>query len=506
MAHNDLDIDALVEAFAPATGAGRAALHARLSEPLTDVRELTGRQEELRAIKKVCKSKQADIATLRQKLTEAEADVTSVADASTDERLKEYYTQILWPQTSVAARLNHLGWLNELIVFLRTVFVPGVAVMLPVFIFLAPLILYTLVLKEPITFSKYIDMIQTSVKKAMPSMLGAPRFKGAGGLPEMAEQFTHIGLGLVMLGASIWNQISSAIHMRTIVADMRRRAVAVQTFTSTTKELAALLGLQVDCGPAWSFGALGVFGDAWNEPSRVHRLLAEAGRLDMLVSIASHRRTCFPLLDSDTLAVDDLYHPSLSANRVYNSVSLSPASKQHVLLTGPNRGGKSTLLKSLGYAVLMGQTVGIVFGRRATLPLFMSIITALSPTDTVGKMSLFEAEIEFAKSVKARIGTGKMFLMMDEIFHGTNAHDGVEASQIFLDQLYASDSSVFSIVSTHYMDLPTKYGPTCTQNMCMDASVDPTDPDMLVYTYRLIPGMNRHSSVREILRERGLLA
>ena len=98
-----------------------------------------------------------------------------------------------------------------------------------------------------------------------------------------------------------------------------------------------------------------------------------------------------------------------------------------------------------------------------------------------------------------------MFLMMDEIFHGTNAHDGVEASQIFLDQLYAADSSVFSIVSTHYMDLPTKYGPTRTQNLCMDASVDPTDSDMLVYTYRLIPGMNQHSSVREILRERGLL-
>jgi hypothetical protein len=39
----------------------------------------------------------------------------------------------------------------------------------------------------------------------------------------------------------------------------------------------------------------------------------------------------------------------------------------------------------------------------------------------------------------------------------------------------------------------------------MDSSVDPADPDRLIYSYRVIQGVNRFSSVREILRERGLL-
>jgi DNA mismatch repair protein MSH2 len=172
--------------------------------------------------------------------------------------------------------------------------------------------------------------------------------------------------------------------------------------------------------------------------------------------------------------------------------------KTHVLLTGPNRGGKSTLLKSLGSAVLMAHTVGVVFGRRATVPVFDNIISALSPQDSVGKMSLFEAEIEFAKEVRRL--KGSTFLMMDEIFHGTNAHDGVEASQVFLDELYATP--VYSVVSTHYMDLPKRYGDTKVQNLCMEAS---QGPDSLVYTYRLTEGINKFSSVREILRERGLL-
>lgn len=99
-----------------------------------------------------------------------------------------------------------------------------------------------------------------------------------------------------------------------------------------------------------------------------------------------------------------------------------------------------------------------------------------------------------------------MFLMMDEIFHGTNAHDGVEASEVFLDELYDLSAPIYSIVSTHYMSLPDRYGPLQkTQNLCMEASIDPADPDRLVYTYRLRPGKNGHSSVREILRERGLL-
>lgn len=499
----DLDIDAVIDAFAPATEVGREALAERLSNPITDIDEIGARQQEIRDIKRACKGKEIAIREVLATLKATEADVVSVRDASTDERLKEYYTQIMWDQKSAAARLNHMGWLNELIVFFRTIFIPGLSILLPVFIFIAPLILYMVVLKEPITFSKYIDMIQGAIKKAVPSVLGAQRFKGTGGLAETSEQFVHVAVAVAMLGVSIWNQVSAALHMRTIVGDMRRRATAVQKFTEGVRRLGSLMEVTVDCGEAWSLGPLGVFGDAWNDPDRVSAILEEAGRLDMLVSVASRKMTCMATLSSTDLGLTDLYHPGVAKDkRILNSLTMTE--KTHILLTGPNRGGKSTLLKSLGYAVLMSQTVGVVFARKATLPVFQSIITALAPTDVVGKMSLFEAEIEFAKTVLGRLGKGKTFLMMDEIFHGTNAHDGVEAAQVFLDRVYGSKDT-YSIVSTHYMDLPSKYGPHATANLCMGASVDPTDPDRLIYTYRLGPGVNNHSSVREILRERGLL-
>jgi energy-coupling factor transporter ATP-binding protein EcfA2 len=507
----DIDLTSLVAAIPTYTFTGTASIMKRLAEPLTDVVGLEKRQNQLRAIKGRCKESDEQVSSLRAILRDNEADVMSMADAATDTRLAEYYNQILWDPKSSFSRFNHMGWITEIIVFFRTLFLPGMSLLMPIFIFIAPLVILHMVLKEPVTPSSYLKLLQSSIKKVVPSVLGTPKFAGSGGILETGEQFMHIAVSLGVFVASIWSQVSSAISMRSTVADMRRRAAAVRTFSAATEKLGSLLGEPVVITP-WSEGDMGLFGDAWNSPDRVRTLLAQAGELDMLAAVALQKRVCFVSYDSSgsTLAIKDLYHPGTGEKRVYNSVSLDAKNRRHVLLTGPNRGGKSTVLKSLGAAVLMSQTLGVVFGKKATMPVFEHIITALSPSDVIGKLSLFEAEIEFAKGVKATIAAaeGPVFLMMDEIFHGTNAHDGVEASQVFLDELYADKAKepVFSVVSTHYMDLPARYGETKTQNLCMEASVDPADEDRLVYTYLLKAGVNKFSSVREILRERGLMS
>lgn len=501
----DLDIPGLVTSIGPKTAAGKEALTTLLSSPTADgaaIRERQSIQRRIRATLKDTATKAAtlaDIATLK----ETEADVVSMAEAASDERHKEYYTQILFGTKSWFASMNERGWITELMVFLRTIFLPAFAALAPIFILLAPVILYRFVLKQPLTLKEYMAMISAAIKKAAPSVLGAPRFRGRGGALEFGEQILNVALSFGILLYSLWNQVTAALHLRTIVADMRRRAISLQRFTAAVASLQRRLGLSSEL-PIWSSSALGCFGQAWNDPERVRTVLTAAGHVDQLVAVACLKKTCFPT--EGALSITDLYHPGLTAGvRVYNSVSLA-ADKSHVLLTGPNRGGKSTTLKALGLAVLTAQTIGVVFARKATLPRFRSIITTLAPMDRLGELSLFEAEIEFAKGVRDRITTeeGPTFLMMDEIFHGTNAHDGVAAATIFLDWLY-TQPTVTSVISTHYMDLPANYGAEKTQNLCMDAVEDPTDPNRLIYSYRLKEGVSDKSSVREILRERGLL-
>jgi hypothetical protein len=507
----DLNVGGLADAFKPATAAGRKHLIETLSSPTQDRGVIETRQAEIRGLRGLLREADArkKLLAARDVLRDTEADVASVAAAATDKRHAEYYNQILWSPKTVLGRLNEYGLATEAMVFFRTILVPGMSVLLPLFIFLTPIVLYVVVLKQPLSLDAYFNFLSVALKKAMPSVLGKPRFGGRGGLLESGEQFAHIGVSVAVFAGSIWSQISSALSMRIVVADMRRRAEAVIRMRDALATIDALRGGS-HARYAWGGGSLQVFGHAWNEPDHVHALLAEAAAADAALSVALTKRTCFVSF-GDYIDADHLWHPGVPASeRVYNSVRLGGERRSNVLLTGPNRGGKSTLLKSLGAAVLMGQTLGLAFARRFRQPAFATITTALAPADAIGEKSLFESEIEFAMRVRERIAAraGPVFLMMDEIFHGTNAHDGVEAAQVFLDDLYARPAAddIYSVVSTHYMDLPARYGKEQTQNLCMEATVDPADADRLVYTYKLCDGVNRFSSVREILQERGLLA
>jgi len=287
--HRDIDLDSIMTALPTYTTVGATALRARLESPLANASELQARQEQIRHIKGVDASR---IKALRTILNETEADTQSVADATTDKRHAEYYTQILWDPASTFAFLNRLGWLSELIVFFRTIFLPGVSIVLPLFILAAPIVFYNVISKEPLTLKSYFNLLQTSLKKAMPSVLGKPRFEGTGGALEFGEQFAHVGVSMAMLGASIWNQVSAALSLRAIVADMRRRADAVIAFSAAATELGTLFGIAVT--PVTTTDQLGLFGETWNSAAAVRTLMAQAGELDMLAAVASAKRICFP--------------------------------------------------------------------------------------------------------------------------------------------------------------------------------------------------------------------
>jgi DNA mismatch repair ATPase MutS len=341
----------------------------------------------------------------------------------------------------------------------------------------------------------------------------------------MAQKWLQWGLSIFMFGSSIWQQVTLSQHLHTITQDMRKRGALIWELQGIWKDLSGMVGpaitkymdLPENEDLPEDDNTLGVFGYTWNRPHVLMGLTKNIGIVDVMITCATLPRIGFPtyIEGPDTrLHLENFYHPHLvskSKTTITNTIDLSKsAGSTHSLITGPNRGGKSTSLKAIIANVIVAQSVGICFAKRMQITPFQQIHTALSPSDTLGRLSLFEAEIEFAKEILENLDPvsekGKALLVMDEIFHSTNAIDGEEASRIFLDKLYSMEGHA-SLISTHYTKLPESYteGKQC-QSLCLKASVHPENPDQLIYTDKIRKGINSLSSVREILKERGLLS
>eukprot|EP00798_Chlamydomonas_sp_ICE-L_P014366 gene14366-biopygen23416 len=129
---------------------------------------------------------------------------------------------------------------------------------------------------------------------------------------------------------------------------------------------------------------------------------------------------------------------------------------RNALLTGPNAGGKSTLMKSVLLSVLMAQTLGLAPCRGGmSLSPFGVICSHINvPDSQVCGESLFEAEMKRAKECvalleRARADGRFALVVMDEIFSSTNPVEGISGAFATAKKLATFDNAV-NIISTHY--------------------------------------------------------
>ncbi len=493
-----------------------------LQSPTADIVALKRRQLALFALRH--KEAEASCKTLRESMAAVQTAPVDELEAPVDPRIQESVEQIYWsPKTTFGALLNPLKYVVAFLVFWKTLVLPTIAVVAPILAIVVPFFLIRFLHGAPVSPTQYLDQLRTVLLKqiSIPNVLRAKHSGDVMG--HMLESGFLLLTGATYL-SGIWSQVTSSLHLRTIAMELREKGVAIQaamgrfsgmldTLCSLPKRLqsairpfllrgerirADLAAIPRDCG-------FRTYGFLWNQRDALMGMKTWLGELDAMLGIVEIPDITFPRYVKDgSLAIEHVYHPALKS-RITNTVTWQQSQSQshsHSILTGPNRGGKSTLCRAVGISLLCAQTWGFAFARRMSLEPFHRIETALHPADTLGELSLFEAEIEFAKTVLEHGRAGRTFVMMDEIFHSTNAGDGLAASRVFLRQLFDLEG-VTSLISTHYKELPAEFAGVA-QAWAMDAHE--TAEGLLSYTYRMIQGISDKSSVMEILRERGLIA
>ncbi len=169
------------------------------------------------------------------------------------------------------------------------------------------------------------------------------------------------------------------------------------------------------------------------------------------------------------------------------------AERPLLVITGPNAGGKTVALKTLGLLVLMAQSGCHVPARDgARLPVFSQCFAIVGDEQSVAEnLSTFSAFVKQLREVLERVDA-RSLVLLDELGAGTDPDDGAALAQAVLEDLAARGAVV--VASTHLEPLK---GFASTHPRARNASVE-FDPERLAPTFRLVydrPGQSYALSI-----------
>lgn len=172
--------------------------------------------------------------------------------------------------------------------------------------------------------------------------------------------------------------------------------------------------------------------------------------------LSKGERVCLPEplpLGQATLAARGLYDPSLSLRTVDRVVSndVQATDKTLMIVTGANRGGKSTLLRSIGVAQLMMQAGMFVPAESFRADIRANVFTHFKrEEDASMKSGKLDEELRRMTSIIDRVPSNSLILF-NESFASTNEREGSEIARQIVRGLLESDVKVVYV--THMYDL-----------------------------------------------------
>ncbi|XP_051114394.1 DNA mismatch repair protein MSH7 [Andrographis paniculata] len=213
------------------------------------------------------------------------------------------------------------------------------------------------------------------------------------------------------------------------------------------------------------------------------------------------------------LSMKGLWHPyALGENGglpVPNDVHLGgDGSNEHpgaLLLTGPNMGGKSTLLRATCLAVIIAQLGCFVPCESCTLSVADTIFTRLGATDRImtGE-STFLIECTETASVLQN-ATENSLVLLDELGRGTSTFDGYAIAYAVFRHLIESVKCRL-LFATHYHPLTKEFASHPRVKLQhMACCFDPTsDHHRLVFLYKLVSGASPESYGMQVAQMAGI--
>lgn len=200
------------------------------------------------------------------------------------------------------------------------------------------------------------------------------------------------------------------------------------------------------------------------------------------------------------IKLNQLKHPLLLLQGdkvVANDVKLSHDNRI-LLLSGPNAGGKTILLKSIGLAAQMARSgLPIAAGDNSQLPFFEKLDPIVGDLQSVdGNLSTYSSHIKRLNGTLAYSGSSTMILV-DEICGATDPEEGAALARSFIE--HYRDQDVFAVITSHLGPLKQNW----PKNSGVEHGSLEFDRITNRATYQLVMGLPGHSLALFVAQQLG---
>jgi DNA mismatch repair protein MutS2 len=177
-----------------------------------------------------------------------------------------------------------------------------------------------------------------------------------------------------------------------------------------------------------------------------------AGALDLALACAtlSRRWRGAPVQVADEVRLLGARHPLLPDETVV-PIDLDLGDLRALVVSGPNTGGKTVALKTLGLAALLHQAGLRPPAEQARLPVFDTVLADIGDQQSIQmSLSTFSGHLGNIVAILAA-ATDRSLVLLDELAAGTDPTEGSALAQALLERL--SRQARLTVVTTHYAEL-----------------------------------------------------
>lgn len=237
-----------------------------------------------------------------------------------------------------------------------------------------------------------------------------------------------------------------------------------------------------------------------HEIANNERILGHLDFVNAKAYVAKDMKASLPLISNENhISLRQARHPLLDADKVVaNDIEIGDENKA-IIITGPNTGGKTITLKTLGLIQLMAQSgMFIPANENSYVGIFSEIFADIGDEQSLEQsLSTFSAHMSNTINILNNIDQNSLVLL-DEVGAGTDPKEGAALAMAILDAIGQAGSLVMA--TTHYPELKVYgYDRAETINASMEFDINTFKP-----TYKFLMGIPGQSNAFEISTRLGL--